>query len=400
MKPHLWFVRAASRLVSRRWRTEWRREWEAELHHHESHGRHGLFRRSLGSFWDALSMQPRRLEDDFVQDLRYGVRMLLNNTMLTGVAVLSLAVGIGANTAVFSVANAVMLKRLPATNADELLVFEWYTEGGREMVASHSGGGYEDHSGRVIRSSFPDVVFDRFRTHTHTLSGLDAYQGIETMNVSVKGHAEVASGLLASGGYYRILGVDALIGRTLIDDDDRPDASPVAVLDYRYWERRFGLNRAVLGQTIVINTVPFTVVGVTPKAFSGTETFETPDIYIPLGVHRLISVWPDHQRWLWWLRMMGRRNPGVTARQVHDDLQQVFRDSVLDSWNARPARLQAPSSTPLVVPEFRAVDGSRGNGGNPAAARLFSILMAIVGLVLLIVCATVANVLVGSARGA
>jgi len=400
MKPHLWFVRAASRLVSRRWRKEWQREWEAELHHHESLGRHGLFRRSLGSFWDALSMQPRRLEDELFQDLRYGIRMLLNNATLTAVAILSLAVGIGANTAVFSVANAVMLKQLPAKNAEELLVFEWFATGGREMVASHSGGGYEDASGRVIRSSFPNVVFDRFRNHTRTLSGLAAYQGIETMNVSVKGDAEVASGLIASGSYYRVLGVDALIGRTLADDDDRPEASPVAVLDFRYWERRFGLDPRVVGQTIVINTVPFTVVGVTPKAFVGTETFETPDIYIPLGVHRLINVWPDHQSWLWWLRMIGRRNPGVTVQQVHDDLQQVFGESVLDSWNARPARLQAPSSTPLVVPDFRAVDGSRGNGGNPAAARLFSILMAIVGLVLLIVCANVANLLVakGAAR--
>src|SRR5215510_8219972 len=105
MKKHFWFVRVMSRFVPRRWRLDWRQEWDAELQHHGSQGRSDTFRRSLGAFWDVVAMQPRRLEEEMFQDLRYGIRMLLKNKLLTTVAVLSLAVAIGANTAVFSIAN-------------------------------------------------------------------------------------------------------------------------------------------------------------------------------------------------------------------------------------------------------------------------------------------------------
>src|SRR5206468_114327 len=110
---HLWLIRTLSRIVPRRVRKDWQEEWEAELYHRKSLGRSDVLRRSLGSFWDALAMQPRRLEDEMFQDLRYGIRMLIKNKALTVVAVLSLAIGIGANTAVFSVANTVLMKKLP-----------------------------------------------------------------------------------------------------------------------------------------------------------------------------------------------------------------------------------------------------------------------------------------------
>lgn len=396
MKPHLWFVRAMSRLVPRRWRLDWMHEWDAELKHRESLGRSGLFRRSLGSFWDALAMQPRRLEDEVLQDVRYGMRMLLKNKFVTSIAVLSLGIGIGANTAVFSAANAVMFRSLPVNHPEELVRFEWVNGPGL-MVAAESGTGYTDSAGRNIRTSFSALTFERSRAHTRALSSLAAYQSVSTMNVSIDGNAQVASGLLVSGGYYRTLGVQSLMGRTVTEDDDRPDASPVAVLNHRYWERAFGGDPAILGKTITINTVPFTIIGITSQEFFGTDVFESPDIFLPLATHEQINVVPD-QPWHWWLRLVGRLNPGATADEVRNELQQVFRNSVLEAWDARPAAFQAPPpARELSVPEFRVMDGSRGNGGNPAAGKIFSLLMAIVGFVLLIVCANVANLLLARA---
>ena len=396
MKPHLWFVRAMSRLVPRRWRSDWMHEWDAELKHRESLGRSDLFRRSLGSFWDVLAMQPRRLEDEVLQDVRYGMRMMLKNKFVTAIAVLSLGIGIGANTAVFSATNAVMFRTLPVNRPEELVRLEW-VNGPDLMVAAHSGTGYTDSAGRNIRTSFSALTFERFRAHTRALSSLAAYQSVSTMNVSIDGNAQVASGLLVSGSYYRTLGLQPLIGRTVTEEDDRPDASPVVVLNYRYWERAFGGDPASLGKTITINTVPFTIIGITPREFFGTDVFESPDIFLPLATHEQINVVPD-QPWHWWLRLVGRLNPGATADQVRNELQQVFRNSVLEAWDARPADFQAPPpERELSVPEFRVMDGSQGNGGNPAAGKIFSLLMAIVGFVLLIVCANVANLLLARA---
>src|SRR5207244_6968161 len=115
--------------VPQRWRSEWKQEWDGELHHGESIGRPHLFRRSLGAFWDALAMQPRRLEEELFQDLRFGARMFAKNKALTITAIFSLALGIGANTALFSMVDAVILKRLPVKNPDELVLFQWIGSG-------------------------------------------------------------------------------------------------------------------------------------------------------------------------------------------------------------------------------------------------------------------------------
>jgi hypothetical protein len=123
MKPHIWLVRILSRIVPQRWRSEWKQEWVAELHHSESAGRRGLFRHSLGSFWDALAMQPRRLEEEMFQDLRFGARMFAKNKALAITVILSLALGIGANTALFTVINATLFMKLPVDNPDTLVRF-------------------------------------------------------------------------------------------------------------------------------------------------------------------------------------------------------------------------------------------------------------------------------------
>jgi len=121
MRPHLWFVRLMRPLVPARWRADWADEWNAELHHRDSQGRAGLFRHSLGAFWDALAMQPRRLEEDLIQDLRYGFRMLLRQPGFSILAIAALALGIGMNTVVFSIANAALLEPLPYRDSHQLV---------------------------------------------------------------------------------------------------------------------------------------------------------------------------------------------------------------------------------------------------------------------------------------
>src|SRR5438128_2175116 len=186
------------------------------------------------------------------QDVRYGLHMLGKNPGFTAIAVLTLALGIGANTALFSVVDAVLLRKLPVSNPDRLVLFRSVSN--REFSpGSHDGNTNRDrNTGLTIRSSFPYLTFTRLRAQEGALSDLFAF-GPVSLNLNVNGQAEVVSGQAVSGNYYSALGVSALHGRAINDSDDNAAASPVAVLSYRYWQRRFGGDRAVIGKQINLN---------------------------------------------------------------------------------------------------------------------------------------------------
>src|SRR5690349_18498007 len=173
-----------------------------------------------------------------LQDLRYGFRMLLKQKGLTAVALLSLALGIGANTALFSVVDAMLLKKLPVREPESLILFG--SRAPREFsVGSYTGNsGRDPVTGERIMTSFAYQSFARFREQPGVLSDVIAFGGVG-LNVSADGQADVASGQAVSGNYYAGLGVQAMIGRMINDDDDKASASPVATLSYRYWQRRF-----------------------------------------------------------------------------------------------------------------------------------------------------------------
>src|SRR5919206_2098062 len=206
--------------------------------------------------------------ETLLQDIRYGARMLGKAPGFTAIAVLSLALGIGANTALFSVVDAVLLKMLPVTEPERLVLFRW-TSSPNFSPGSHHGNVTRDESGRLVKSSFAYQTYARLREQPGPLSDVFAF-GSVPLNVSADGRADVANGQAVSGNYYAALGVSALVGRTLTDGDDRASAPPVAVLSYRYWQWRFGGNRAVVGRQISLNNAAFTVVGVTPQGFDGT----------------------------------------------------------------------------------------------------------------------------------
>ena len=179
-----------------------------------------------------------------IQDVRYGVRMLVKHPGFTFVAVLTLALGIGANTAIFSLLDAVLLKPLPVTNPEQL------------VLLSRS-----DPHGFRVSSNISYPVFEQLREHNQVCSGMFTVLDFVRLNVSVNGQAEMVEGQLVSGSFHSMLGVEAILGRTLSADDDRiPGAHPVAVISYGYWQRRFARDPAALGKVISLNRIPFTIV--------------------------------------------------------------------------------------------------------------------------------------------
>lgn len=189
------------------------------------------------------------------QDLRYGVRMLIKTPGFTAIAVLSLALGIGANTALFSVMDAVLLRKLPVKEPDRLVLFT-SVSGPNFSPGSYTGNSERDPSGTSIRTSFPYQSYAMFREQQSALSDVFAFGNV-SLNVNADGQAEVVSGQAISGNYYAGLGVQALIGRTISDEDDNAAASPVAVLSHRYWQRRFGGDPGAVGKQINLNNVAF-----------------------------------------------------------------------------------------------------------------------------------------------
>ncbi|MGH9849145.1 MAG: ABC transporter permease [Blastocatellia bacterium] len=413
-----WLIRVIGVLVPRRLRADWRQEWEAELCHREEllaewdrlnwQTKLDLLRRSLGAFRDALWLQPRRLEDEMFQDLRYGFRMLLKHKGFTAIAVLSLALGIGANTALFSVVDALLLKMLPVKEPERLVMFR------SVAPPEFSPGGYNGRSrtdpatGQRHRISFPYQSFVRMREQQSDLSELIAF-GSVGLSLNTDGQTDVVTGQAVSGNYYAGLGVGAVLGRTITEDDDKASASPVAVLSHRYWQQRFGGNPAVIGKQVNLNHLAFTVIGVTPPGFEGTmDVGSSQDVAIPIAWEPQLSVERERSQMfgagMWWLRLMGRLKPGATAEQARAQLENIFHQSVIEHRTARQARMKATGGNaignlePKYYPRLFLDPGGQGEmWTRQGYAPSLYLLLGVVGLVLLIACANVANLLLARA---
>jgi predicted permease len=340
------------------------------------------------------------------QDLRYGMRMLRKNYGFTAIAVLSLALGIGANTALFSVVDAMLLKKLPVREPDRLVMFESLA-GKSFSYGGYNGSNYVDpKTGVLVGTSFPYQSFRRMREQESVLSDVFAF-GNAGVNVNVDGQADVARAQVVSGNYHTGLGVQPFVGRTLTDSDDQASASPAVVLSYRYWQRRFNGDPAVVGRQININNIAFTIVGITPSGFDGTmQVGSSPDVTVPIAWETQLN--PERRRLVgagqWWLRLMGRLKPGATAEQARVQLENAFQQSVVEHRTARQAQSQAsgarplPSLEPKDYPRLAMVSGSQGEMDvrRDYAPQLY-LLLGVVALVLLIACANVANLLLARA---
>jgi macrolide transport system ATP-binding/permease protein len=377
LKLHLWFIRAIGVLVPQRLRADWRQEWEAELRYRERlladwdklDWRHKLelLRRSLGAFWDALLLQPRRLEDEMFQDLRFGVRMLFKHKGFTVVAVLTLALGIGVNTALFTVFNAVALRPLPVKDPHSVV----------KVYRKELGNSAREVSGSVSMFSYPE--FTSYRDHTQTFAGLTSYA--DTSLTLGGAEAEGIKGLLVAGNYFSVLGATMELGRPIAPEEcQTPGASPVVVLSYSFWQRRFGADASLIGKTLMLNRQPFTVIGVTTREFHGAELF-APDLWAPLTMQAQLMPGRDFlpQQNLSWLEVVGRLKPGVSPAQAQAELT-LFAGQLDRVYPDRKTQINVTPANFLSDPE------RRGRMLSFAA-----VLLTALGLVLLIACANVAN---------
>jgi len=350
---------------------------------------------------DSRDVWGWRWLEDLFQDLRFSARLLAKSPGFTLVVVLSLALGIGANTAIFSLIDAIMLKMLPVKNPEQLQTLNWayhasaWPEG---LWHSYSTGPCPHETEFTLGCSFSYPTFEDIRAQNEVFSHVFALTGAGPLNLSLNGHAALVQGEFVSGDYFSGLGVQALSGRTFTGDDDKPSASPVAVVSYGYWGRRFGRDPAVVGKVVTLNGVPFTIVGVTPPEFFGAEPGRSPEVWIPLRMEPLVNAarWfqpeksPFNQRDHWWLRIMGRLKPGVSEQQARAALDVIFRQSITAGLASPPK----PEKLPWIwlVPGGKGIETLRREFSKP----LF-VLMTVVGLVLLIACANVANLLLARA---
>jgi predicted permease len=353
-----------------------------------------------------------------LKDLRHAARMLMHLKGWTAVVVLSLGLGIGANAALFSAVNGMLLTKIPARDPDALVRLRW--TGQNDMVTSSSDYGSINrarYGGVNVRTTFSYPMYQQFVAENKTMSDVAAFAPFGRVNAVVDDKAELASAFVSSGNYYQVLGVSARLGRTIGPDDDKATAPPVAVISSKYWHSRFGTDPSVVGKTIKINGVLVTIVGVLPADFTGVQQpiAEAPEISLPIALQPQLEL-PIRssptaapttrlaQPTYWWLQLMGRLKPGVTAAQVQGNLEGVFQHTARAGLAAYlgaltdQERSTAGNRNRTQVPSLRVEPGSRGiYDVNTNELRSVTILMVVVALVLLIVCANVANLLLSRA---
>ncbi len=329
--------------------------------------------------------------DTLVQDLRHAGRLLTRRPLVTGVATLSLALGIGVNTAIFSVFNRLLLQSLPVPAPEELVNVS--------SPGPHPGNTSTGDAGKAPFVFTHPLFRDLERVQT-SFTSLGGFRDIRA-NLAFRGETTSEEGLLVSGGYFGTLRLRPALGRLLTPEDDRQaGANDVVVLSHRYWTRRFNARPSVLNETLTINGVPMTIVGVAPEGFKGTSTMDLERFFVPLRIAPRITRWRDAtSRRDWFIYVFGRMQPGMTMAQAEAAFRPPFEAVIRDiDLPAQAARLKPEARSAYAKRTVLLEPGTRGHNANrDETMAVLSILFAVTGFVLLIACANVANLLLARA---
>ncbi len=348
-------------------------------------GNRTLVRENMREIWTFHALET------WWQDIRFAARLLRHSPVFSWTAVLSLAIGIGANTAIFSVADALMLKKLPVRNPEQLRVVTWSSSPEADMPF-HSYDG-ECHQGKGDRNC-GSFSYPAFRTIASLpqFSNVIGFSNLD-LTVTAQGTTEMAFGHLVSGDYFTSLGVKPLLGRIILGDDDKAIRPLVGAISYGYWTRRFGQDPAIVGRKILVNNRPLEIAGVIPRDFLGLYPGNGADVYVPMGKSEAIGAKsylldrPDY----WWVRIFARLKPAVADAEARAAIDAAFQHQVQSYSGKNVAKISRIEIEP----------GARGLSllRDEIALQIY-VLAAAVALVLLIACANLANLLLarGSAR--
>jgi predicted permease len=400
-------VRSWFRAASQRDHLE--REMEAELRHHldaltadlirAGHPATEAARRARIALGPALMHKEGmraslglRWIDEVSSDLRYAVRMLRKNPGFTFIAATSLALAIGANTTIFSIARQLLYQRLNVPNADELVVLRWNGDG-KEVVHGMWGDFDRYRESGTTSSVFSYPVYQQLRAHNQVLQDLFGYKE-DSMNATIHGDAQRVNAVMVTDNYFAALKVQPQLGRAIQAPDEASGGANVAVISDAVWEREFGRSPAAIGQIITLNQISLTIVGVAPRGFTGAKgVMEFPDVFMPLHLQPVID--PKGKRSLltdqnmWWVNIMARSKPGVDTHTAQ---------AALDVQLEAAVRATMAVSAGDTMPRIALVDGSRGlHFSDRMFKRPVFVLLGVTGFVILLACANIANLLL--ARG-
>ena len=344
----------------------------------------------------------KRFWSELGQDVRYGCRTMAVNKAFSILAVLLLALGIGANASIYSLMESILLRSLPVADPESLVVLNWHSrppyEAGKEWVhVMHGVQGilWPGDKGAMVSGMFPYGAFETLREENPVFSTLFGYFNGLKRNLSIHGQQATSAGAeYVTGEYFRGLAVSPAAGRLIDSEDDRPGAAPVAVISFATSQNRFGGPLNAIGQSILVDNIPFTVVGVAPPEFFGVDPAAAPDLYLPLHTNLLVDgagaarMYGDGN--YYWIEMMGRLRPGVSMAQAQTVLAPRFHQWVATTATTKGERAKLPALT--LNPGAAGLGSLRRKYSKP----LYVLLM-MVGLILAIACANIANLLLARA---
>ncbi len=342
-----------------------------------------------------------RFLSELGQDVRYGCRTMIANKAFSALAVLLLALGIGANTAIYSFMEAILLRSLPVADPESLVVLNWHSRPPQDankqwvhVVHGIQGVFWAGDKGMLVSGIFPYSAFETLREDNPVFSTLFGYFNARNKTLAIRGQATSVGAEYVTGEYFRGLAVSPVAGRLISSEDDRPGAAPVAVISFAISQNRFGGPPNAIGQSILVDNVPFTVIGVAPSEFFGVDPAAAPDLYLPLHTNLLVDgaaaarMYPDEN--FYWIEMMGRLKPGVSMAQAKAALAPRFHQWVAATATTDGERAKLPAL--ILNPGAEGLGSLRRQYSKP-----LYVLLAMVGLILAVACANIANLLLARA---